>query len=67
MDTTKSGKSQVAGPCECGYEPSSFIKGKKSIDKLSNFELIKKVSTARCETVTFYTNQYLNKNDVAKF
>jgi len=42
FDCSGSGYGQVVGACECGYEPSGFIKCREVLDWLRNYSLLKK-------------------------
>ena len=44
MDRAGTGQGQVAGTCECGDEPSGFIKCGEFLDQLRTGQLLKKDS-----------------------
>ena len=52
LDRTGTGQGQVSGTCECGNEPSGFIKCGELLDWLRNGWLYKKESAVWIEWVS---------------
>jgi hypothetical protein len=57
LDASVSGWDQIAGCCEHGNETLGSLEGGKFLEQLSDYQLLKKDATSRCQSVK--NNTYL--------